>query len=80
MITGDIKHSENTDIHGKMEKLSKSYIPKGIKPMVLQKNFTYLKKKITVVHLHNGTLHSRKKEGTPTFPNSMDGTREHHAE
>ena len=33
-----------------------------------------------VVDLHNETLHSRKKEGTPTFPNSMDGTREHHAE
>ena len=27
-----------------------------------------------LVHLHNGILHSRKKEGTPTFYNSMDGT------
>ena len=33
----------------------------------------------TVVHLHNGVLHSRKKEGTPTLCNSMDGTGEHHA-
>ena len=27
-----------------------------------------------VVHLHNGILHSREKEGTPTFCNSVDGT------
>ena len=26
-----------------------------------------------MVHLHNGILHSRKKEGAPTFHNSMDG-------
>ena len=32
----------------------------------------------TVVHLHNGTLHSRKK-GAPTLHNSMDGTGEHYA-
>ena len=30
----------------------------------------------TVVHLHNGILCSRKKEGTPTFHNSMGGTEE----
>ena len=29
--------------------------------------------KNTVVHLHNGILHSRKNEGAPTFHNSMDG-------
>ena len=28
----------------------------------------------TVGHLHNGILHSRKREGTATFCNSMDGT------
>ena len=28
----------------------------------------------TVVHLHNGILHSRKKEGAPTLCDSMDGT------
>ena len=32
-----------------------------------------------VVHLHNGILHSRKKEGAPTLCNSMDGTGEHYA-
>ena len=32
----------------------------------------------TMVHLHNGILHSRKK-GAPTFHNSMDGTGEHYA-
>ena len=33
----------------------------------------------TVVHLHNGILHSRKKEGTPTLCDSMDGTGEYYA-
>ena len=33
----------------------------------------------TVVHLHNGILLSRKKEGAPTLHNSMDGTGEHYA-
>ena len=33
----------------------------------------------TMVHLHDGILHSRKKEGTPTLHNSMDGSGEHHA-
>ena len=33
----------------------------------------------TVVHLHNVILCNRKKEGTPTLCNSMDGTGEHHA-
>ena len=33
----------------------------------------------TVVHLHNGRLCSRKKEGVPTLCNSMDGTGEHYA-
>ena len=32
----------------------------------------------TVVHIHNGILHSRKKEGTPTFCHSMDGTGEYY--
>ena len=32
-----------------------------------------------VVHLHNGILRSRKKEGAPTFHDSMDGTGEHYA-
>ena len=32
----------------------------------------------TVVHLHDGILHSRKK-GAPTFHNSMDGIGEHYA-
>ena len=33
----------------------------------------------TGVHLDNGILHSRKKEGTPTLINIMDGTGEHYA-
>ena len=33
----------------------------------------------TVVHLHSGILHSRKKEGTPTLRVSMDGTGERYA-
>ena len=32
----------------------------------------------TMVHLHNGILFSRKKEGAPTLHNSMDGTGEHY--
>ena len=32
-----------------------------------------------MVYLHNGILHSRKKEGTPILHNSMDGTEEHYA-
>ena len=35
--------------------------------------------KNTVVHLPNGILCSRKKEGAPTFHDSMDGTGEHYA-
>ena len=31
-----------------------------------------------VVYLYNGIAHSRKKEGTPTPHNSMDGTAEHY--
>ena len=34
---------------------------------------------ITVVHLHNGILCSRKKEGAPIFFDSMDGTRDYYA-
>ena len=33
----------------------------------------------TVVRLHKGMLRSRKKEETPTFWDSMDGTAEHYA-
>ena len=33
----------------------------------------------TMVHLHNGILCSRKKEGTPTLCDNMDGSREHYA-
>ena len=32
-----------------------------------------------MIHLHNGILHSRKKEGAPTLHNSMDGIGEHYA-
>ena len=32
-----------------------------------------------MVHLHNGILRSRKKEGAPTFHHSIDGTGEHYA-
>ena len=32
-----------------------------------------------MVHLHNGLLCSRKKEGAPTLHNSMNGTGEHYA-
>ena len=32
-----------------------------------------------MVHLHNGILHSREKEGAPTLHDSMDGTGEHYA-
>ena len=31
-----------------------------------------------LVHLHNGILHSRKKEGAPTLCDRMDGTGEHY--
>ena len=31
-----------------------------------------------MVHLHNGILHSREKEGAPTLWDSMYGTREHY--
>ena len=34
----------------------------------------YCAQKCTVVHLHNGILHSRKKEGTPTLQDSIGGT------
>ena len=33
----------------------------------------------TMVHLHNGILHSRDKERAYTLCNSMDGTGEHYA-
>ena len=33
----------------------------------------------TVVHLYNGILHSRKKEGTPTLCDSMSGSGKHYA-
>ena len=33
----------------------------------------------TMVHLHNGILRSREKEGAYTLCNSMDGTGEHYA-
>ena len=32
----------------------------------------------TMVHLHNGILCSRKKEGAPTLCDIMDGTGEHY--
>ena len=32
----------------------------------------------TVLHLHNGILHSRKKERAPPLCDSMDGTGEHY--
>ena len=35
--------------------------------------------KKTVLHLHNGILCSRKKEGAPTFHDSMDRTGEYYA-
>ena len=35
--------------------------------------------KKTVIHLHNGILHSREKEGAPTLDNIVDGTGEHYA-
>ena len=33
----------------------------------------------TVIHLYNGILRSRKKEGAPTLGDSMDGNGEHSA-
>ena len=32
-----------------------------------------------MVHLYNGILHNRKKEGTTTLHIGMDGTGEHYA-
>ena len=32
----------------------------------------------TMLHLHNGILCSRKKEGAPTLRDSMDGTKQHY--
>ena len=36
-------------------------------------------KKKPMIHLHNGILHSKKKEGAPTLFDSMDGTGEYYA-
>ena len=33
--------------------------------------------KKTMVHLHDGILYSRKKEGIPSLCDNMDGTGEH---
>ena len=33
----------------------------------------------TMVHLHNGILHSREKEGAPTVCDRVGGTGEHYA-
>ena len=33
----------------------------------------------TEVHLHDGILRSRKKQGAPTLYDSVDGTEEHYA-
>ena len=33
----------------------------------------------SMVHLHEGILHSSKKEGTPALHNSMDGSGENYA-
>ena len=33
----------------------------------------------TMVHLHNGILHSRREEGAPTLWDSMGGSAEHYA-
>ena len=33
----------------------------------------------TMVHLHDGLLHNRKKQGALTLCDSMDGTGEHYA-
>ena len=33
----------------------------------------------TVLHLYDGILYSRRKEGAPTLPDSMHGTGEHYA-
>ena len=33
----------------------------------------------TEVHLHNGILHNRKKEGALTLHDSMDGSGKHYA-
>ena len=32
-----------------------------------------------MVHLHNGILHSREKEGAPTLCDSINGSGEHYA-
>ena len=37
----------------------------------------WIQKKKPVVHLHNGILHTRKKEGILTFCDSMDGAGEY---
>ena len=33
----------------------------------------------TMAHLHNGILHTRKRERAPTLHNSMNGPGEHYA-
>ena len=38
----------------------------------------WIKKKKPMIHLHNGILHSKKKEGAPTLFDSMDGTGEYY--
>ena len=32
-----------------------------------------------MVHLHNGIVHSRRIEGTPTVCNNMDGTGDYYS-
>ena len=49
---------------------------------VLETAYVPISKRVdqkTVVHLHNGILRSRKKEGAPTLLNGMDGTGEPYA-
>ena len=64
---GAFKHIHSSTIYNS-QVLEAPYVP--ISKWVDQK---------TMVHLYNGILHSRKKEGAYTLRNSMDGTGEHYA-
>ena len=56
---------------------AKFTIAKRWKPPMCPPVNEWLKK--TMLHLHNGILCSRKKEGTSTLHDIMDGTGEHYA-
>ena len=77
-------------ILGLFPKFPETLIQKNLcTPMFIEAQFTIAKcwkqpkcplvAQKTMLHLHNGILHSRKKDGIPTLCNSVEGSREHYA-